>query len=302
MKESEIIRSLFGKTPPPEDDCYFLAPNRLVTTDSLSEGTHFLHEWSSPAVLAGKLVEVNVSDITASGGVPKECFLNLGLSPFSRQKKWVQTFSKAFRKSLLHYGMKLAGGDTFSSPTTQLTLTVVGTVTKPWLRSGGKPGDYLYVTGDLGQSQLGYHCLKRKETNKKYKEAIQKHLLPKSRQVLQTPLSRYRIHACMDITDGLIQDAERLALASKGKLKIQIKSVPLHSLAVKKLGLDACLGSGEELELLFLSPDILPNQIASLPVTMIGRFEKGKPGTKFLNEGNTYVPKNKGFLHFSEEE
>lgn len=302
MKESDIIRSLFGHIPPPEDDCYFLAPDRLVTTDSLSEGTHFLHKWSSPEVLAGKLVEVNVSDITASGGVPKECFLNLGLSPTSRKKEWVLAFSKALRNSLHQYGMKLAGGDTFSSPTTQLTLTVVGTIKKPWLRSGGKPGDYLYITGDLGQSLLGYQSLKKKWQGRGFKESIEKHLLPKSRHILQKPLSKYTIHACMDITDGLIQDSERLALASKGKLIIQIESVPLHSLAVKKLGLDACLGSGEELELLFLSPDILPNQIASLPVTMIGRFVKGKPGTKFLNEGKTYVPKNKGFLHFSEEE
>ncbi|TGL14597.1 thiamine-phosphate kinase [Leptospira levettii] len=302
MKESDIILTLFGTTPPPEDDCYFLAPNRLVTTDSLSEGTHFLHEWSTPEVLAGKLVEVNVSDITASGGVPKECFLNLGLSPTSRKKDWVKRFAKGLRVSLHQYGMKLAGGDTFSSPTTQLALTVVGTVKKPWLRSGGKPGDYLYVTGDLGQSLLGYHSLKKNWKEKDFKPAIEKHLLPKSKQILLKPLSKYKIHACMDITDGLIQDAERLALASKGKLTIQVESVPLHPLAVQKLGVDFCLGSGEELELLFLSPNILPNEINSIPVTMIGDLASGKPGTKFLSEGKTYLPKTKGFLHFNEEE
>ncbi|TGL72364.1 thiamine-phosphate kinase [Leptospira jelokensis] len=302
MKESDIIRSLFGTVPPPEDDCYFLAPNRLVTTDSLSEGTHFLHKWSSPAVLAGKLVEVNVSDITASGGIPKECFLNLGLSPTSRKKEWVMAFSKALRSSLHQYGMKLAGGDTFSSPTTQLALTVVGTVKKPWLRSGGKPGDYLYITGDLGQSLLGYHCLKKNWKEGHYKAAIQRHLLPKSRQSLQKPLTKYPIHACMDVTDGLIQDAERLAIASKGKLKIQIESLPLHPLAKKVLGMDACLGSGEELELLFLSPKILPPEIQSIPVTMIGRLETGKPGVQFIREGKNYLPNNRGFLHFAEEE
>ncbi|EOQ90479.1 thiamine-phosphate kinase [Leptospira yanagawae serovar Saopaulo str. Sao Paulo = ATCC 700523] len=302
MKESDIIRSLFGQVPPPEDDCYFLAPNRLVTTDSLSEGTHFLHQWSSPNVLAGKLVEVNVSDITASGGVPKECFLNLGLSPTSRKKEWVLAFSKALRSSLHQYGMKLAGGDTFSSPTTQLTLTVVGTVKKPWLRSGGKPGDYLYVTGDLGQSLLGFHCLKKNWKDSQYKKAIQRHLLPKARQTLQKPLSQYPIHACMDVTDGLIQDAERLAIASKGKLKIQIESLPLHPLAKKVLGMDACLGSGEELELLFLSPKILPNEIHSIPVTRIGRMEIGKPGVQFIKDGKKYQPNDRGFLHFAEEE
>ncbi|MGE8722406.1 thiamine-phosphate kinase [Leptospira terpstrae] len=302
MKESEIIRTLFGTTPPPEDDCYFLAPNRLVTTDSLSEGTHFLHEWSSPQVLAKKLVEVNVSDITASGGWPKECFLNLGLSPLSRKKEWIRSFSKELRKSLDQYGMKLAGGDTFSASKTQLTLTVVGTVEKPWLRSGGKPGDYLYTTGSLGKSQLGFYSLKKKSKDKLYKEAIEHHLSPKSRYAILNSLQKFQIHACMDITDGLIQDSERLAIASKGKLKIQVESVPLDPLANKELGLDLCLGSGEELELLFLSPTILPTVLAGIPVTMVGRLEKGKPGVQFIKGGKIYVPKSRGFLHFSEEE
>ncbi|TGL37692.1 thiamine-phosphate kinase [Leptospira perdikensis] len=302
MKESEIIRTLFGRTPPPEDDCYFLAPNRLVTTDSLSEGTHFLHEWSSPQILARKLVEVNVSDITASGGRPKECFLNLGLSPLSRKKEWIRAFSKELRKSLDQYGMKLAGGDTFSASTTQLTLTVVGTVERPWLRSGGKPGDYLYVTGSLGKSQLGFQTLKKKSKESKYIDAITHHLSPKSRYAILDTLKKFKIHACMDITDGLIQDAERLAIASKGKLKIQIESLPLDSLALSHLGLDLCLGSGEELELLFLSPEILPTELAGIPVTMIGRLESGKPGVAFWKVGKTYSPKTRGFIHFSEKE
>ncbi|TGK84982.1 thiamine-phosphate kinase [Leptospira bourretii] len=302
MKESEIIRTLFGTTPPPEDDCYFLAPNRLVTTDSLSEGTHFLHQWSSPQILAKKLVEVNVSDIVASGGKPNECFLNLGLSSVSRKKDWIRGFSKELRKSLDQYGMKLAGGDTFSSPTTQLALTVVGTVDKPWLRSGGKFDDYLYLTGTLGLSQLGYKTLKKKSKDKTYKEAVERHLSPKSRYAISNKLKVFKIHACMDITDGLIQDSERLALSSKGRLNIQIESVPLHPLAVQELGIDLCLGSGEELELLFLSPEILPTELAGIPVTMIGKFEKGKPGVLFQKEGKRYLPKTRGFLHFSEEE
>lgn len=302
MKESEIIRTLFGTTPPPEDDCYFLVPNRLVTTDSLSEGTHFLHQWSSPQILAKKLVEVNVSDIIASGGKPKECFLNLGLSPLSRKKEWIRGFSKELRKSLDQYGMKLAGGDTFSSPATQLALTVVGTVDKPWLRSGGKFGDYLYLTGSIGLSQLGYQTLKKKSKKKVYKEAVERHLSPKSRYAILDHLKQFKIHACMDVTDGLIQDSERLALTSQGKLKIQIESIPTHPLALKELGLDLCLGSGEELELLFLSPEILPTKLAGVPVTMIGKLDKGKPGVTFQKEGKHYLPKTRGFLHFSEEE
>ncbi len=68
----------------PSDDCYFLAPDRLVTTDSLAEGTHFRNDWSTPEDLAWKLVEVNVSDIISSGGIPDLAFLNFGYNVFRR--------------------------------------------------------------------------------------------------------------------------------------------------------------------------------------------------------------------------
>ncbi|MDF3820277.1 thiamine-phosphate kinase [Leptospira sp. 96542] len=301
MKESEILKTLFGKLVPPEDDCYYLKPGRLVTTDSLSEGTHFLHEWSSPEDLAIKLIEVNVSDISASGGVPDYCFLNLGLSKISQKRTWVERFSKTLRKKLRDYKMSLVGGDTFYSQTTTLSLTVLGRVKKPWLRSGGKHGDNLYVTGNLGLSELGFQTLKQNKEKKSQNEAIKKHLQPKSRANLVKHLLGYKINACMDITDGLVQDAERLCLASKGKLRIRIEDIPLHPAAKLEIGISGCITSGEELELLFLSNEELPKKIVNVPIHKIGNFQKGKPGLQFLENGAEFFPHAKGFLHFSEE-
>jgi len=288
----------------PEDDCHFIPPDLLVTTDSLVEGTHFLHEWSEPEELASKLIEVNVSDIAASGGIPTICFLNLGLSEFSQKKKWVSRFSQAFRKKAKDYDMKLVGGDTFFSQTTHLTLTVFGKTKQPWTRIGGESGDHLYLTGKIGDSELGLHCLKNKLSGKPYKEAITKHLTPTSRMMMVPSLQKFNIHACMDLTDGLIQDTKRLALASRGYLQIQMESLPISKLALDLLGWDGVLGSGEELELLFLSNQILPKQLAGIPIAKIGSFSKSqKYGKKnrvnFHLLDKTYSPKKIGFSHFS---
>ncbi len=85
MREENIISSLYPRNLVQVDDCFFDG-ERLYSTDSIVEGTHFLHSWSSPKDIATKLVEVNISDIVSSGGYPEFCFLNLGLSDYSKKK------------------------------------------------------------------------------------------------------------------------------------------------------------------------------------------------------------------------
>jgi len=304
LKESEVIKSLFAGHLLPDDDCHFLPPDILVTTDSLVEGTHFLHNWSNAKQLAEKLIEVNVSDITASGGIPTICFLNLGLSEVSKKDIWVKEFSQAFRNRLKFHKMQLVGGDTFYSKNTHLTLTAFGKTNQPWTRSGALDGDYLYITGSIGDSELGLQCLKGKKRNSKFSASIKKHLTPRSRALLLPFLSNYPIHACMDLTDGLIQDSERLAIASNGQIEIMMESLPISKLAYQHLGWDEVLGSGEELELLFFSDAKLPSKLGNVKITRIGTFKK--IGTKkkplrpvtFLLNGNNYIPQKIGYTHF----
>ncbi|MCZ8341870.1 MAG: thiamine-phosphate kinase [Leptospira sp.] len=304
MKESEILQALFGLEGPPEDDCHFIPPNTLVTTDSLVEGTHFLHTWSSPRILAEKLIEVNVSDIAASGGIPNICFLNLGLSDHSKRKAWVNEFSKTLQKRLKFYEIKLVGGDTFYSKNTHLTLTVFGNTKNPWFRTGGEDGDNLYLTGEIGDSELGLTALQNKKKGKIWDKAIQKHLTPKSRLSLVPLLQKFKIHACMDLTDGILQDTEKLAKASSGHLEIQVEKVPHSVFAKKHLGWDGILRSGEELELLLLTKDILPSQIGPAKITPIGKFIKAKGNKKIKSrveytlDGKIFKPHGLGFSHF----
>jgi thiamine-monophosphate kinase len=308
LKESEVIHSLFQGKNAPEDDCHFIPPDTLVTTDSLVEGTHFLHAWSSPKDLAEKLIEVNVSDIVASGGIPEICFLNLGLSDLSKEKRWILAFSSALRKRLKQLSMTLAGGDTFYSKTTHLTMTVLGKSKSPWLRTGGKDGDFLYLTGQIGDSELGLQSLKEGWKHRKFHAAKRIHLSPTSQIKLVPRLTSIGIHACMDLTDGLIQDSERLATASEGRLEINMNDLPISKLAYNTLGWEGVMGSGEELQLLILTDQTLPKKSGVVRITKIGRFQKWnkkqfdsnlqKPVTFLLN-GVEFIPKKIGYTHFS---
>lgn len=297
MNELKIIQSLYKKNQFPLDDCFFLE-GYLYTTDSLAENTHFLHAWSSPQNLARKLLHVNVSDILSSGGIPIFCFLNLGLSPLSSQSKWIGSFSRTLKKELDTLGIELVGGDTYASPHTNLTLTLVGKTKKPILRTGGNVEETLYLTGALGYSLLGYKLLQNKIRNSVPMDvkrlALKKHLEPKA-SVERFPkiLYKHKISAAMDITDGLIQDAGKLERASGLGLEIHLDLLPERKTLETYLSMEEMMTSGEELEILFLSKDKISPELA----TNIGRSIRGKKG-KYLMEGKPFFPKEKGYLHF----
>lgn len=294
MKEIQIIKN-FYKGKYPNDDCYFDG-ERLYTTDSLVEGTHFLHEWSSPENLARKLVEVNLSDILSSGGIPEFCFLNLGLSKISQEKRWVQRFTTRFLLILRSYKIQLVGGDSFSSEKTFLSLTLVSRKQKkkPITRHGAKPSEFLYITGAVGYSYLGYKLLKNKIKAKSKIErlAIQKHLEPKSRWDLRKKLSQLKITSMMDITDGLIQDLEKLSLSSQVGFVIHVEKLPKFQEISKYLSTEEILISGEELELLFTSK----YEIKLPEVYHIG-YSINK-GVQFVLNNKQISIQNFGFEHF----
>jgi len=327
LKEDEIIQLFAKPSHPMLDDCHLFDRNKLLTTDSLSEGTHFRLDWSSPEDIAIKLIEVNVSDIFSSGGIPKFCLLNLGLSSESSKKPWITEFSNAFRKRLELYGIELVGGDTFSSSLTQLSLTLFGelpALNTAWSRSGAKVGDKIYLTGSLGLSHLGWKILSdpnfrilaeknlkpssyenKKESNIEnegiIQEAIRKHLRPESVYAkLNKNLMNYKINSAMDITDGLFQDSWKLAKASGKTIQINIDKLTRLGEFLKFMSLDEILGSGEELELLFTSSELLPEKLNAYPIAEIGSVlsTSDKPKVAFTYQDEIYLPKSVGYSHF----
>ncbi|WP_167731789.1 thiamine-phosphate kinase [Leptospira stimsonii] len=301
LKESEIIRALYPPGSLQTDDCYLDGEGRIYTTDTICEGTHFRTEWSGPREIARKLVEVNVSDIAAGGGVPTKAFLNLGLSAEFSKEEWILPFSQSLGTTLSSYGITLCGGDTYRSPSLNLTLTLVGTSTIPWKRSGGKKGDFLYLTGSVGLSQLGYKILSEQAhvPEPLRSLALEKHLTPRARLEIAKELSKqFSLSSCMDLTDGLLQDLPKLSASSEIGLEIFLERIPLPSGSSAFLRMEEALGSGEELELLFLSSQELPNTLCGISISKIGKATSDWKGVRYFEKGSEIQFEDSGFKHF----
>src|SRR5580704_9901695 len=138
------------------DDCAALAlpggHEALVTTDFSLEGVHFRREWHPPDSVGHRCLARGLSDIAAMGGNPRAAFLSLALPPELPQI-WVDRFIAGLLKLAGQFSVSLAGGDTAESPAGVLAdIMVLGSVPtgEAILRSGARPGDFIYVTGTLG--------------------------------------------------------------------------------------------------------------------------------------------------------
>ena len=149
------------------DDCAVLRPrtghDTLVTTDFTLEGIHFRREWHPPESVGHRCLARGLSDIAAMGGEPVAFFLSLAL-PRNLPQSWVSHFARGLLALADKYGVTLAGGDTAESPGGILAdIIVIGTVPKgkAILRSGARPGDQIYVSGELGASAAALQQLRR---------------------------------------------------------------------------------------------------------------------------------------------
>ncbi len=288
LGESDII-ALFQTNPQRLDDCAVLPRGPeggflLVTTDVLAEETHFRTAWSTPEDLAARLFYCNHSDLCASGApAPVGCLLQLGL-PERPADDFVRRFAAQLRRLLSAHGCPLLGGDTYRSERINLGLTLWGHTSRVIARQGGRPGDTLYVTGPLGLSALGLHLLAEgarpplEAGDELQRSALQRFLRGQSRPdwaalaTLDT-----RVHAALDISDGLRTDAQRLAAASGLHLFVELSAVPLP--AEYPLGLSGAVDSGEEFEILFLAEAGLETEYDAIA---IGRAEASGSGGRTL--------------------
>jgi len=291
LSEADII-ALFRPDSHELDDCARIVSGPgllLVSTDSMSENTHFRRDWSSPEDLAIKLLNVNLSDLYSSGAVPEWCLLNLGL-PRALDGDFIRRFAAEFNRALASSGMRLIGGDTFAADTIQLTLTVGGRAARHIERTGGRPGDSLFVTGELGLSVAGFLSLSGLlELDPPVRDrAVQKHLRPTA---LAFPLSD-EVHCAMDVSDGICADVRRLARASDISIRVDLEKIPRAKDLPHTITAQQVATSGEELELLFLSKQ----GFAGFPCTEIGRAEVGS-GVAFYLDGKE-ISVDQGFAHF----
>src|ERR1700674_1135793 len=244
----------------------------VLTCDWFLEGTHFLREKHPPDAVGWKCLARAVSDVAAMGGTPR-CFLVSLALPETHIGSWLDLFLGGLRRASRKFQCELAGGDTTRRDEILFNITVVGEVRAGGavLRSGARADDILYVSGRLGEAELGLHILRRSEKRASKKNPLtRKHLYPEPRLALgQWLAERGLATAMMDLSDGLSSDLSRLCTASAVGAQLEKVKIPRVQLpnAAFKPGLDPmhlALHGGDDYELLFTVP---PNKAKLLPQT-----------------------------------
>lgn len=294
------------------DDCALLNVSEkqtlAISTDTLVAGVHFLRD-IHPADLGYKAVAVNLSDLAAMGADP--AWLTLALTLPEIDEEWMAAFSDSLFELLDYYDMQLIGGDTTRGPLS-MTLGIHGLVPvgRALKRSGAKPGDWIFVTGTLGDSAAGLSLLQHRHRLNDpavHEALIKRHLRPMPR-VLQGQALRGLATSAIDISDGLISDLGHVLTASRVGARLNLDALPL-SAALRdhfepELVLKWALSGGEDYELCFTVPEVNRGALDvalghfGVPYTCIGQIAPESEGLTLLENGKPRSVDLKGFDHF----
>ncbi len=276
------------------DDCAVIPmgeANLLVTVDTLIENVHFFSDHPMDK-LANKALNVNISDIIACGGTPQWAFLSISLNPMMQISK-LDIFLDHLHKQCARHNIYLIGGNTTKDDKLSINITLIGKTQKPILRSGAKASQDVFVTGKIGCTACGFLALKNKTLTNS--ECIERFLAPQARIDLIDKIKPYA--TCMiDISDGLLQDANHICRASKIGMEIFLEQVKLCE--CDNLGDIDKITFGEDYELLFCADRKYREHILAIgDVSLIGQTNDSQKLTMYHN-GNIIKPDKYGFTHF----
>lgn len=261
------------------DDAALLSTPRgcdlVATTDALVAGVHFFAN-DPPAQVAKKALRVNMSDLAAKGAKPIGFLLNLALPPAFPASD-LGEFARGLGEDASLFACPLIGGDTVRTPgPLTIAVTALGAVPKGRMvrRTGVRPGDSLYVTGEIGDAALGLKL--RLDSGGQYDwlssraraHLLARYLTPLPRTALRECLLR-RAHAAMDVSDGFIGDLTKMLRVSGASAHIELARAPLSAAAREMIGrapelFDSALTGGDDYELL-----------VAVPADNCSAFEKG---------------------------
>lgn len=242
----------------------------------MAEGTHF-RDNASMADVAWKLVATNLSDLAAKGAEPIGVILGHSLGPDD------QAFLDGLHEALTAFETPLMGGDTIHAEGSRtLGLTAIGraTHTPVPMRLASKPGDAIYVTGTIGRAMLGF------EGNPDFLEAFNRPTPLLGQGKALAPL----VNAMMDVSDGLLLDAFRMAAASEHSFEIQTDLIPVAAPSRRH----DCIRWGEDYELLFTAPEAVKLPV---PATRIGTVASDDLAPLWLDGEMIAGPENLGYRH-----
>ena len=276
----------------------------VITHDSIAENIHFLSS-DPPSSVGWKLVAVNLSDLAAKGASPRGALLSLTIAG---DNDWEELFLGGVEAACESYALPLIGGDTIALPPGAprvLGMTAIGRAgPRTPDRAGGRPGDGLWVVGTLGDSAAGLAQLHRNPRAAGALVDIYRRPIP---QLGAGQLIAPRATAMMDVSDGLLLDARRMAEASGCRIEIDLDALPLSPAFTEFRGdtRDARLfaaTAGDDYALLAALPAELDPSTISLPdgttIARVGSLLAGDPGIGLASGGHSIeLPETLGFEH-----
>ena len=310
------------------DDCAILRQPKgreiLVTTDFTLEGRHFRRDWHPAESVGHWALARGLSDLAAMGARPMAAFLSLALPAEMLTtrggRSWVERFFAGLHGLAGQWSVPLAGGDTSESPCDRVLADIVLVGSAPagraLRRSGGRPGDALYVTGQLGGAAAELIEMEWRAAGSnsrpprkpvQHQAGTHPQMYPQPRVDVGLALLRRRIAtASIDLSDGLSTDLAHLCRESGVGAEVLEAALPVHPLALKLGGspdraIELALNGGEDYELLFAAPSAIrmPRSMAGVPVTRIGRLIRGKAISIVDSAGQRRPLEPGGWEHFA---
>ena len=266
----------------------------VLTLDTLVEGVHYLPDDPAETV-AWKLVAANASDLAAKGAKPLAALASYTLTG---DAAWDGRFIAGLGEALDHFGIALIGGDKVSARERAIGLTLIGEADGlvP-SRSGAHEGDALFVTGVIGDAGLGLAIARGEMAGAA--SLLKAYRTPVPQLAAGAALAP-TVSAMMDVSDGLLIDALRLADASGVAAMIDLDAVPLSAEFRDFRGDDraarlAAATAGDDYQLLFASARPLPS--LPCPATRIGQIVRGSGVHLHDRDGAVPLPMTLGWLH-----
>jgi len=317
MHEFDLIKKYFSKLSKYNkssldlnDDVFFDKKKSLVISiDTYNQGTHFL-DFKKPELVIKKIIRSSISDLICKGVLPKYYFISGSGNKKTFSKKNLSKISISLKQEQNKYGIFLCGGDTTFSNQLSFSITSVGYSKNIIYRNKAKLYDDIYVTGNLGDSFVGLKILQNKiKINKNLRSYfVNKYFEPDVQINLTTELLKFA-NSSIDISDGLIDDLEKMINRQKLSYKILEEKIPisknLHNYLKKNdLKKSNFISNGDDYQILFTAgvdkSRIIDNTSKRLgiKISKIGKIRRNNEKSSFIDQkGEHLLVKNSGYKH-----
>jgi len=290
----------------PGDDCALLQvpfKHQLsVSSDTFVSGVHFFADMAASQI-AQRCLAASVSDLAAMGATP--AWFNLCLTMPSADESWVDSFSQGLAAQAKYCAISLAGGDTTKGPLS-ISIHAMGWVPigQAITRSGAQIGDVIMVSGSLGDSAAGLQIMQHQRDAV---DALSQRFWNPTPRIALGQWLRSKATACLDVSDGLVQDLGHILTASGCGADLQLQDLPLstelQTYATLSQAHNYALNGGEDFELCFTLPPLLLSQaqaysqLQKLPLTAIGCVS-AELGCRIWNGDKGLFTPPQGYQHF----